>query len=1284
MSLNVTNFTQTLTQMAFKIFYSWQSTTRGKYNRYFIKKCLTEAIDRLTAHYNNSVEFYLDHDTKEVPGYPNIVQAIQQKVILESDVYIADFSVVDRTTKGKAIINPNVQTELGIAMSSIGNERIVLVMNHAYGDPAKETIMPFDIAQYRYPIGYDYSEANDNDSPEKKNKIKDALVDNLFNALVSIFDSENERLKKEYEPFDTWKTWEASTPQKFAFEENDYILQQLKTISENIAPGNLIRILGLSGIGKTKMLLECFRPGNNIGMTTDVCDRILYANMNECDSNVVIAKIKELFRKKKRKTIVLDNCPLLVFEQIKPLFSIEGCELNLITISPEPNESQQAIDLEGKTLIIKLVAKEFQPVVRTLLQKNFELTADEIELLVDYSNGLSFYADLMATNKETAIQQPGSLTNANLLDRLLGPLYNDENNKTIIKATAIFSRFGFIKDNEPEYKAIALSQALCPLPENDPELRTRKFKEICDEMRERGLLEDVGFSLAFRPTPLALRLAEEWWRTCTTQKFNEILPILKENGLVEKFCQQFRLLQHVAHAKEIVANLCDGVFNSAEVLNTEEGSRIFRSFVDVNPQACAVALTKAFSTLGKQELSEIDEGRRNLVWALEKLCFRADTFQVAIRIMASFAVAENENISNNATQQFLQLFHIFLPGTTVDLETRWDIIIDCINKDRDYFELGIKAAMRALKSDSFHRMGGPSENEQLIDYRPTHSEVISYWEKAIAILENNINDDKLSADIIEVLINSLYGLSAHHAGAIILPVIKRLLEAKIVGWLEVRSRVRQVLRSNRVFDKEVISGLENLLSEITPDDFVSQIMMYVVKPTSEDYFSDSDDDSSNFLQKKVSELAEQFLLKPEEWTSVLSILFSGHIAEGINWGKSLGNIVSNPEDAHRILAVFFEAITHLTAENRNVGVLMGFLRTVKYKEVVEETFEKLISNIELQSLVFSMASNVDLSLQQISQIIHLVEKGAFPVSALNCFLYGWGLKHLEQQNVLEILSRISQISNEGKALAFGIAYTWSYNDEEAWVKFRDFLRQLLIQDAEIIMAAFTRSQDFYYWSEAIRKLLRESNDNELADIVIKIIIKKSNSWDDSFASRNDFYNILDVLQQRYFVQLWENLQVVYLNVESYGAAAFHFRDLLGAKHDYYGQTEGIIFKDNPEKFETVFNWAKDNKDQNLYWIAEWLPVFANDKNANSKWHPYALAFLSEFGTQKEVLSGISAKIGSYSWVGSVIGRYETVKEMFVELLNHPLSEVKRWASENLKITESRLDWERNHESEFGI
>ena len=147
------------------IFYSWQSDTPAEVNRSFIEKALRAALDRLRADAalepalrESSIE--LDKDTEGVAGSPPITQTILNK-IETCGVFVADLTFVGATVKSlrrknrpnRFLPNPNVLLEYGYALRSRGHERMIAVMNAAYGEPGNENL-PFDVRHVRWPIIY--------------------------------------------------------------------------------------------------------------------------------------------------------------------------------------------------------------------------------------------------------------------------------------------------------------------------------------------------------------------------------------------------------------------------------------------------------------------------------------------------------------------------------------------------------------------------------------------------------------------------------------------------------------------------------------------------------------------------------------------------------------------------------------------------------------------------------------------------------------------------------------------------------------------------------------------------------------------------------------------------------------------------------------------------------------------------------------------------------------------------------------------------------------------------
>ena len=159
------------------VFYSWQSNLSHKTNRYFIEECINEAIKEVNK--NSDIKLVLDADTRNVPGSPDIVTTILDKID-DSAIFVGDVSLLERKSEtDKMQCNQNVMFEAGYALKSLSYERIVLVCNTINGE-LKD--LPFDLGLKRV-IDYQLSE---NDSSESKRVAKNKLVNELTVAFKSI------------------------------------------------------------------------------------------------------------------------------------------------------------------------------------------------------------------------------------------------------------------------------------------------------------------------------------------------------------------------------------------------------------------------------------------------------------------------------------------------------------------------------------------------------------------------------------------------------------------------------------------------------------------------------------------------------------------------------------------------------------------------------------------------------------------------------------------------------------------------------------------------------------------------------------------------------------------------------------------------------------------------------------------------------------------------------------------------------------------------------------------
>jgi hypothetical protein len=172
--------------MADTIFYSWQSDRPNSVNRGFVENALERALRALAAEATEVEEAYretpaIDKDTQGVPGSPPIVDTIFRKI--EGCVaFVPDLTFIGKCDDGRRLIaNPNVLIEYGYALNVCGHDRIIPIMNTAYGAPGQHgENLPFDMRHLRHPITYDLSEGA---SPEEKKEVRGRLIATLTEAL---------------------------------------------------------------------------------------------------------------------------------------------------------------------------------------------------------------------------------------------------------------------------------------------------------------------------------------------------------------------------------------------------------------------------------------------------------------------------------------------------------------------------------------------------------------------------------------------------------------------------------------------------------------------------------------------------------------------------------------------------------------------------------------------------------------------------------------------------------------------------------------------------------------------------------------------------------------------------------------------------------------------------------------------------------------------------------------------------------------------------------------------
>lgn len=283
----------------------------------------------------------------------------------------------------------------------------------------------------------------------------------------------------------------------------------------------------------------------------------------------------------------------------------------------------------------------------------------------------------------------------------------------------------------------------------------------------------------------------------------------------------------------------------------------------VNPAAIASNFRKVFEHKEITWLREHVNGteRRNLVWALERLCFAHESYHDGVVMMAQLAVAENEDIGNSATEQLIQLFHINLAGTEVDLRERLNTLKELVNKGGEYIPLVIRCFEAALQNGGFLRVGGAEKFgfENRKDYTPkTWSDIFEYWYGCRDLLLEWLNKKPQLADLLaEIVEKNIYNWIRGGQKNVLVPLLEKIAEIKNYHWDKGYKALSETVYAFGI-DGEAL-GLSELMTKMRSETFKTQLDEARYKMRGQYHLGDKE--QMELSEKLFAQLASEFIDK---------------------------------------------------------------------------------------------------------------------------------------------------------------------------------------------------------------------------------------------------------------------------------------------------------------------------------------------------------------------------------------------------------------------------------------
>jgi hypothetical protein len=604
-----------------------------------------------------------------------------------------------------------------------------------------------------------------------------------------------------------------------------------------------------------------------------------------------------------------------------------------------------------------------------------------------------------------------------MLDKVIwGSRSHDNDAQRALEILSLFEWIGVagrVKD-----QAAYIARELAIMPEDT-------FIEHIQSFRSRGIILQRGDFVQVQPIPLAARLGIRRLNLLPDGKLGEFF-VNAAKHLQMSLLGRLRWLDTSPVAKSFASQLLSpSSLGNVSALSTEFGSECIDRLVHVDPDAVMHTIDRVFGKLSAAELEATSGGRRHLVWALQKLAFRRETFVRAATLLRRLGAAETEDrISNNASGQFKGLYQLYLSGTEARPEDRLRVLDEGLQSNiAEERTLCVDALGHMLDSGHFSRTGGAEEigtGERLQDWSPkTYGEIWAFYRAAMdRLVDIATNNDPQASRAQNYLSSHVRGLISQVPFEHVKAMIERV-GAHYGFWLEaIQGLNGWLFFDRRKAPKDVANAVRTLFDQLMPTDPVTLVELYTHGWQMDFHNPDVDYDREEkgghdweYSIKKSIELADVIANDPALIDKILDVLVSSDAKSVFGFARRLAELSTEP--VKLFVTALAKAETSSSSPNRQffVGLIAG--TDQRDPEQARKCIQTALRSPKLKADAISMIGSGKLQPGDLRLVVSLLKSGDVQPSQCSVLSYGRGLDHLQDIEIMPLLDELERHGAEG-------------------------------------------------------------------------------------------------------------------------------------------------------------------------------------------------------------------------------------------------------------------------------
>lgn len=1033
-------------------------------------------------------------------------------------------------------------------------------------------------------------------------------------------------------------------------------------------PYRLIQFMGLSGIGKSRMIFEIFHGidnSNNYYCSNASDDRLL---------NELSTFLRE--RMNEEGVIVLDDCNGDAFSKISKLRLEINTKYKIIGIY---NDTEDIVRERGVNQLY-LNRRDLLDSVNQYIQDQIGLLGNQAENIVRQIQDISDGFPVVAIKAIQSYRENGvtNLMNEDeLWKKMCGYQSLTVDERVALQSLSLFEPLGYEQEFARDYQMVKYNENITPFDYNHLKIDDI-FEKLVKSYKNKELIEINSCWLLVRPLPLAVWLVGQWFRNCGQNRFVQVLNDLdaiqeqaQANRMKRALCKRIQNMQDNEKAKYLFERLMavGAPFHYEEVVCSDFGSQLFLAISTVNPVAVTNCLYDVVMPQSIDWTKNIKgDVRRNYIWCLERLSMPETTFRKAALLLAKFSLAENESWANNATGQLLQLFHVALSGTETTLRQRLDVIEELRTLGDEYIPIVLKVIDSAFSYSHFSRNAGYEhiDGKVYTDFEPMGVDICEYWEGCIKILGELLQYRPDSVNqIADIIVSHVYDLSLRSGCYDYLEkLINMVVNARGNEWPEMHKQLLKLKRYNQDrLSTERKTKIDGWLKLFGAKDFL--LTLDEVHAT---FYADnrelSFEDKMAHAVEYFTPIAKRFRDEKLYSDSELVLRLLDSQTNEIAFIRAISNVLT----LQQVKELFDVIIKNIAGKAQDYQ--SSFLNILYFSLPESEAKRKFLQSIydlkKYQQYIVLKTNSETSDLKVLKEVVDIINnKHISPKTSLRQYLYRVNIDSSER--MFEVCSYIRKNvgNSEDILLDYIVANEFSSFILEGEMK---TLTMELLLNYDYAKSTV----DAYNVNSLVTNILESGKEVDFAISYNKKLLREIKDYDSFRVNEHLYYTLLPKYQDSILGDILKEIS----NRES-DFWYFGGKDL--GSGDGFGV--GPLFQCNIETIKEVC--LQESQGCLPYRLAYLAPVFDysdKDEPSFSQFFYWLLEHFDSFKEQEEILSEFSSNMGSYSWVGSIIPLLEKKINCFKKLEHHTNTIVKKWVIENILSLSEQLRKEQNSES----